>query len=400
MKRIPYRQKFYRSLKRQVGAVIVTVCLCLLFLLGFMGIAMDFGHLFIVKTELQTAMDSCALAAAQELDGQPLSIERARNAGRTAGNMNGVDFQSGEWELEDQHITFRNANYIETADPLVARYVQCRFTQNGVRMWLMQAMGAAGGRTAAHPSTRSVLANAVATRGSALTSCPIPVALIQRNSTPPDYGYTVGEWIKVLDVNNNDNIYPQPGEMGWFNIDGSQGAQDTKQQLSAGGVCGTEVDDDVSLSTLGAKQGVAPYWNARFGLYRGGVVSKTVERPDFAGYGYDEENWPSKFNAWPDFVPRRAANMPHPGSGAWKPITAADHAELGYNRRIVTVPVLNSTNNKVADFVCMFMLEPMVHPTNPVYLEYRGNANVPGSPCTTNGMAGALAGPLVPVLVR
>jgi len=42
----------------------VTVAFALLFLLGFMGIALDFGHLFVVKTELQTASDSCALAAA------------------------------------------------------------------------------------------------------------------------------------------------------------------------------------------------------------------------------------------------------------------------------------------------------------------------------------------------
>ena len=50
----------------------VTVAFALLFLLGFMGVALDFGHLFVVKTELQTASDSCALAAAQELDGAPM----------------------------------------------------------------------------------------------------------------------------------------------------------------------------------------------------------------------------------------------------------------------------------------------------------------------------------------
>ena len=57
--------KFSRRLQaRQHGAVMVTVAFALLFLLGFMGIALDFGHLFVVKTELQTASDSCALAAA------------------------------------------------------------------------------------------------------------------------------------------------------------------------------------------------------------------------------------------------------------------------------------------------------------------------------------------------
>jgi Flp pilus assembly protein TadG len=73
--------------RRQRGAVIVTVCLALLFLLGFIGIAVDLGRLFIVRSELQTAMDSCALAAAQELDGVGAaidgvtdSISRARSA--------------------------------------------------------------------------------------------------------------------------------------------------------------------------------------------------------------------------------------------------------------------------------------------------------------------------------
>ena len=57
--------------RSQRGAVIITVCLLMLFLLGFIGFALDFGRLFVVKSELQTAMDSCALAAAQELDLQP-----------------------------------------------------------------------------------------------------------------------------------------------------------------------------------------------------------------------------------------------------------------------------------------------------------------------------------------
>jgi hypothetical protein len=35
-----------------------------------------------------------------------------------------------------------------------------------------------------------------------------------------------------------------------------------------------------------------------------------------------------------------------------------------------------------------------------VKLEFRGNAGAVGSPCTTNGLPGGSAGPLVPVLVR
>src|SRR5437868_5883917 len=116
--------------RRQQGAVIVTVALLLLFLLGFIGIALDFGKLFVVKSELQTAMDSCALAAAQELDLQPSAIDRARSAGLTAGNLNAVNFQSVTWsgngQLVNAEITFKDTAYVTTADPTIAQYVQCQ----------------------------------------------------------------------------------------------------------------------------------------------------------------------------------------------------------------------------------------------------------------------------------
>jgi Flp pilus assembly protein TadG len=394
-----------RRIRHQGGSIIVTVCLVLLFLLGFMGIAMDFGHLFVVKTELQTAMDSCALSAAQELDGQPLSIARARSAAKTAANMNGVNFQSNQWELTDDNFTFRDKNYVVTSDPIAAKYVECAYTQTGLRTWLLHVMGAFVQNTAAHPNERNVLARAIATRGSALTSCPIPVALIPKSGgTAPNYGYTVGEWINILPVGNNN--YPSPGEMGWFNINGSQSGKDTKTQLSAaeGGVCGTAVDQNVELTTNGNKQGVAPMWNFRFGLSMGKAPDWTTEPPDYSGYPYNASNWPAQFDAYPDFVQKRVQNSPHPpvpngADGKWDPITASLHAQYGNNRRIVTVPVL-SPSNKVVDFACMFMLQPMFNPTTAVYLEFRGNAGSANNPCTTSGLAGALAGPLVPVLVR
>ena len=48
------REIVMHSMGRQKGAVIVTVAFALLFLLGFMAIALDFGHMFVVKDELQT----------------------------------------------------------------------------------------------------------------------------------------------------------------------------------------------------------------------------------------------------------------------------------------------------------------------------------------------------------
>lgn len=395
------QQPILRKAGTQAGAVIVTVCLVLLFLLGFMGIALDFGHMFVVKTELQTSMDSCALAGAQELDKQPLSIVRARNAGRTAANMNHANFQKYEWTLEDENFVFRDKDYIITADPIAARYIECSFEMDNVTMWLMHALGAFIADTSKYPQNRSVFASAVATVASG-SACPIPVALLPRpgKTAAENYGFTIGEWVKILDVDNNSNPYPQPGEMGWFNIDGTQGAQQTKDQLSENSnLCDVVVDDETELSTLGAKQGVAPQWNGRFGLYRGADGPSTIS-PDLSGYSYDDSSFPAKFNAWPDFVTKRVTNEPNAGvGGGWRPTTAAMHKQYGYNRRLVTVPVLTATNT-IQDFACMFMLEPMIHPLNPVYLEFRGLASSVDSPCTTNGLAGALAGPNVPTLVR
>lgn len=136
--------------RTQCGAVMVTVSLLLLFLLGFMGVTLNFSRLFIVKYELQTAMDSCALAAAQELDGQNTALTRAAHAGKTAGNANNVN-------LKTPDITFKDAFYLNTTIAAHARYAQCRYAQSAIEIWLLHAM-----------NRPSVMALSVATRTSDL----------------------------------------------------------------------------------------------------------------------------------------------------------------------------------------------------------------------------------------
>ena len=69
------------------------------------------------------------------------------------------------------------------------------------------------------------------------------------------------------------------------------------------------------------------------------------------------------------------------------------------SRCIVVVPVVNGSNG-VIDYACMLMLHPLSIPLQPADLEFRGLAGTPGSPCTTAGLPGGSAGPLVPALVR
>ena len=418
------------SHRRQRGAVIITTAFVLLFLLGFMGIAIDFGHLFVVKTELQTALDSCALAAAQELDGQGTALTRATSAGMTAGNLNRVNMQSTTWSGQGQivatDISFKDAAYAPTTAPAAARYAVCQHTHSGVVTRLLQTMGGFTGNTAANPATRPVAATAVATRASAQTTCPVPVAMKPKTGgTAPNYGFVVGEWVTLIMSQNA----AAGGEIGWANLDGSNSASETEAELN--GHCGTRVGD--TLGTPGVQTAVADAWNARFGIYKNSS-GPSINPPDFTGYAYTATDWPAAFNAYDgtpgagapasaqNFVTKRAAfascadtgtrvrgsnscesitglslnsfqNLAAPGN------TTGGHMQYGTNRRIVTVPVING-GNQVVDYVCMLMLQPLTIPMSDVKLEFRGNAGAADSPCTTSGLPGGAAGPRVPVLVR
>ena len=138
---------------RQKGAVIILAAMSLLALLGFMGIALDFGHMFVVKTELQTASDSCALAAAQELDGGSDALVRATRAGKTAGNLNKVNFQGATASLVDGDVIFSdalNGSYSHTFTPVAnAKYAKCTSTKAGMAPWMIQALTAVSGNTSA-----------------------------------------------------------------------------------------------------------------------------------------------------------------------------------------------------------------------------------------------------------
>ncbi|WP_228121988.1 pilus assembly protein TadG-related protein [Variovorax paradoxus] len=410
--------------------MIVTAALFVLFLLGFMGIALDFGHLFVVRTELQTAVDSCALAAARELDKTSSAITRGKSAGQTAGNANRVNMQSATWggqgQIQATEVTFRDASYASTSVPTAAVYAQCAHSQPNIRMWLMQAIGAFSGDTAGNPPTRSVAASAVATRASAQTACPVPVAAKPKpGGTAPNYGFAVGEWVTLIMAQNA----AVGGQIGWANLDGSNSASETVAELN--GRCGAKVGD--TIGTPGVQATVADVWNERFGIYKNSGDPST-ERPDYTGYAYTSLNWPAQFNAYSgtpgagapasaqNFVTKRAAfascadtGTKLSGSNSCESITglslnsfkklanpgnvAGGHMQYGFDRRMVTVPVVDGGNH-VIDYLCMLMLQPLSIPMTEVQLEFRSNAGAVGSLCTTNGLAGGSVGPLVPVLVR
>jgi Flp pilus assembly protein TadG len=395
------------SRRREGGAIIVTVALLLFLLFGFMGVVLDFDHLFVIRTELQTAMDACALAAAQELDGQPDALTRAGNAGIAAGNANRVDLQSATWSGKSQvtlaDISFRDQNHAGGATSATARYVRCEHTQQGTATPLLHTAGALIG-SSAFAATANVMAAAEATTTPAQSVCPLPLALHYRVNVAPDYGFVQGEWLTLL-----SKAGATSGQIGWANLDGSTSASETEAELT--GYCGTKVGN--TLGTPGVQGTIADNWNTRFGIYKNNS-GPSIASPDFTGYVYTTKNYAGS-NAYPDFVNKRLAFASCGTSVAncetntglslnqFKTLaTPGPNGELkqyGTNRRIAPVAIVGA-DNKVVDFACMLMLQPVPSPFADVQLEYLGNASKPDSPCKASGLPGGAAGPLVPVLVR
>src|SRR5260370_36486475 len=67
-----------RTGHRERGVVSIVVALSLAVLIGFVGLALDLGKVYVTKSEVQNSADACALAAARDLTGAaPLSVSEA-----------------------------------------------------------------------------------------------------------------------------------------------------------------------------------------------------------------------------------------------------------------------------------------------------------------------------------
>ena len=404
---------------RQHGAVMVTVAFALLFLLGFMGIALDFGHLFVVKTELQTASDSCALAAAQELDGAPDALTRATNAGVTAGNLNKVNFQGTAAGFVANDITFSDSltgAYSHTFLPVAnAKYARCTRTRGGMLPWMLQAMKAFTGN-AAYGATQGVFAAGVATRAPGQTNCALPIGICQKPG-----GYQPGEWIQGA-VNSSEQV---TGQFRWLDFTGNGGgARELKDVLKGEGQCNLP-GTNTTAGKPGNNGSAADAYNTRFGIYQGSRAPPDDGVPDLTGYAWYSDNaivQPPYPNKYPFFVTKRAINAPYEGDNR-NPDTvglntvgriySGSLATVGGDRRIVPVPVVDcaafdglggSGTIQIQSLACVLLLHPIKKGAGPnstkMWVEYVAAANAPGSPCTTLGLAGGVGGPLVPVLVQ
>ena len=381
------------------GSIVIFVVLMMPLLLGIMGIALDMGKLFVVKSELQNAADACALAAVYELDGTGSQFTRAETAGITLATTNRTLFQKeavvATADASVQFSTTATGGYTPKGGAAAtAGFVRCTLARNNIDNWFVQLLGL---------SNQNMSAIAVARNVPGQTTCSLPIALCnnQVTSTTP-----VGTWL-------SGKQSAQGGVQGFFRwVDFSPpagGASELHGLLSGANQCNiSATNPNLPIAEYGNINSAGPHFNTKFGIRANGASSGV---PDLSGYAYYPTNFPAAFNAYPDFIAnKRPANSPYQGvaginlSGNPTVLNAADLASQGTSRRVAVAPVINCDTKILDRYACVFLLHPMNTQGNPnfqMYLEYLGDANATG-PCKSFAFAGSSTGngPLVSTLVQ
>jgi hypothetical protein len=151
--------------RRERGAVAAFVVLALVMLLAFLGAAINIGHVFSTRGELQNAGDAGALAGARVLDGSANGLVAAAGVARATGNRNPTDnlasvdvlpqdVTTGHWDVDTRVFT-------PLSDPALASQI------NAVRVRTYRDAAHAGAVALQLPGgrTATVAAEAIATGG-------------------------------------------------------------------------------------------------------------------------------------------------------------------------------------------------------------------------------------------
>ena len=428
---------------KQGGAVAIVVAIALIAMVGIVGLALDLGKLYVARAELQNAADACALAAVHSLNGATTrQLEIAEAAGLTTALRHKVQFQNNAVSLrQNASIEFAERaegpwllkNGLQSRDEILRmRHARCTINETGIETWFIHVLNALPGVAI---GTQQVAASAVASLLSSQTTCAIPVAICAEQLTANPQ---VGQWIKGVNSPSDDST----SNFRWVDLNLSSknnSTRDIADMLAGNGACELPVTG-IEVGTTGARLSLSNEWNTRFGIYQGGAYSAEKNPPDLSGYAYTtgtSGTWPanpdgSRSNAFQDFISKRSSNTPYQGDSLTKLNTGsqgeglkASLVDYGSLRRVAPAPVVNCSDFQrgthkapIQYWACMFMLHPINRgagggsgngkntkpPANDeyMYLEYRGKASDPGSPCASTGLPGDIAGngPLVPTLSR
>jgi hypothetical protein len=96
------------KLRSEKGAILFIVAACLVVLLGIMGLAIDLGHAYNNKSQLQNIADACALAGGSALNSEPSGIALAESRATDAANRlsNRSEFNKASVTVPTTAVTY------------------------------------------------------------------------------------------------------------------------------------------------------------------------------------------------------------------------------------------------------------------------------------------------------
>ena len=163
---------------RGVTAVLVVVVLCVVG--GFMALALNVGHLMMVRGQLQNGADAAALAAARDLNGTAAGIVAARSTAVDYAGRHNTDATERIVIDPTTDVVFGNWNYSTrtfdstVTDPALVNAVRVRTARENADGTAVPIYA----RFIDGPATVDVGARATAAAGVPCTAdCPVPFAL-------------------------------------------------------------------------------------------------------------------------------------------------------------------------------------------------------------------------------
>ena len=199
---------------RERGFVLITMAAAAFALIGILGVAVDFGRMFIAKNETQEYCDAAALAAALALDGTTTGITNAKSAVSTSTNT---------WNLDTTTITNPTVTFATTtAGPWAANpnpatgFIYARVSVTvSMPLYFLSVVVAQTTQNVTSSATAGQIPITTFPRGLA------PYTAVSTDSTGPNFGMVVGnsydiQWPQYnatrsgCGVNNPDKCFNQP----------------------------------------------------------------------------------------------------------------------------------------------------------------------------------------------
>lgn len=456
-----YRFLPKRSSRRQAGVALPFLAISAAMLFGFVALVVDLGRLMVVRSELQSAADNCALAAVNELDRTRGQLTRAEATGKFVATRSPVNFQQAPTgaNLTTANLRFStavNGTFVTAASVTTVnqatnyRVVECAVTHPGIGSFIAPVIGAS--------VEGAITTVARATGVPSQTACVFPLALERaNNSNARPWGlanntvYRPVEPLVSLGVLGlNVLVLNYQARLVDFTVPaGTATAAGTPALMSQLGtsLCDvamtTRTNQAAPLITGQADMDSAwGPWNSRFGVYTNGsaLIPTTAAPnngllPDLTGWSPNPppllgitsltvaaengrfQTADGNGNSYVIRAPDRTV-MPataRPNDFAPSP-AAGNHRELAASgRRLVIVPVTTPPTNgnaqmrNVVDYACVWLYRPIGEDNDLVTtyklswaIEFLGFANAADSPCRSHGVPGSATslGPLVPVLIQ